>query len=65
MARGDSSWSGSDITDVEIEIDINLIAAALLKNEDFINALASKVRKAQTKKVRSTGNVYGHWAQGR
>ena len=65
MARGEASWSGSDMTDVEIEIDIALIATALLKNEDFINALAHKVRKAQTRNARSTGNLFGHWAQGR
>ena len=65
MAQGQSSWNGEPATNVEIEVDIALLAAALVKNQDFIDAVALKVRKAQTRNARSTGNLFGHWAQGR
>lgn len=65
MAQGQSSWKGEPATNVEIEVDIALLAAALIKNQDFIDAVALKVRKAQTRNARSTGNLFGQWAQGR
>jgi uncharacterized protein (DUF305 family) len=48
---------------VEIEIDLAVLARRLIKNPAFIAAIAKEIRIAQTKQVRSMGNLYGHAAQ--
>ena len=46
-----------------ISIDVTAIANALVANPAFIKAVAEHIRIAQTKQVRSMGNLYGHAAQ--
>jgi len=48
---------------VEIEIDLAVLARKLINNPAFIAAIAKEIRIAQTKQVRSMGNLYGHAAQ--
>jgi hypothetical protein len=54
--------TGSDET-WNISIDVTAIANSLIKNPAFIAAIAKEIRIAQTKQVRSMGNLYGHAAQ--
>jgi len=48
---------------VEIEIDLTVLARKLATNPAFIKAVAEAIRISQTKQVRSMGNLYGHAAQ--
>ena len=48
---------------VEIEIDLTVLARKLATNPAFIKVVAEAIRISQTKQVRSMGNLYGHAAQ--
>jgi len=48
---------------VEIDIDLTVLAHKLVANPAFIKAVAEAIRISQTKQVRSMGNLYGHTAQ--
>jgi hypothetical protein len=48
---------------VEIDIDLTVLARKLVDNPAFIKAVAEAIRISQTKQVRSMGNLYGHAAQ--
>ena len=47
---------------VEIDIDLTVLAHKLVSNPAFIKAVAEAIRISQTKQVRSMGNLYGHTA---
>ena len=49
--------------EVEVEISISGIVDALLQDQRFINAVALAIRTAQTKQVRTMGNLYGKTAE--
>ena len=48
---------------VTINIDLNVLAKKLLDDPNFINAVALAIRTAQTKQVRTMGNLYGKTAE--
>jgi len=48
---------------IEIELDLKILARELAKNKAFIKLLANEIRISQTKDVRRMGNLYGHTAQ--
>ena len=48
---------------VEIEIDLTILARKLIASPAFVKALAKEIRLAQTKDVRRMGNLYGTTAQ--
>jgi uncharacterized protein (DUF305 family) len=48
---------------LNINIDLEMLAAALAKHPTFVKAMAEHVRTAQTKQVRRMGNLYGQTAQ--
>jgi len=60
--NGKGNWTGKSADHIEINLDAKVIAAALLKDPEFISAVASAVRVALTKQVRSMGNLFGQWA---
>jgi biotin carboxylase len=49
--------------DIDVQIDINTIASALVANPAFIDAVAKAVLVAMTKDARALGNLFGKWAQ--
>jgi hypothetical protein len=55
--------SSSAEQEVNINIDINAIASALLADPGFIDAVTRKVRTELTKDARGVGNLFGIWAQ--
>jgi ABC-type antimicrobial peptide transport system permease subunit len=59
---GSTSWNGEAPTNIEIEIDIALLAARLAADPDFIRLISNKVRKELTKDARTMGNLFGKWA---
>ena len=61
-SQGEASWNGQPVNDIEIQIDLDVLADKLAKDPKFIRLIANKVRKEQTREVRSTGNVFGKWA---
>ena len=48
---------------VTINIDLDVLAKKLLDDPNFINAVALAIRTAQTKQVRTMGNLYGKTAE--
>ena len=48
--------------DINISIDIAVIAKALADDPDFIRMISGKVRKDLTKDARNIGNLFGKWA---
>jgi len=48
---------------IEINIDLEVLASRLAKDPAFIAAIAKAVRDQLTKDVRKMGNLYGNKAQ--
>jgi len=65
MANGGASWNGEAADHVNIEIDINAIAKALLSNDDFIRKVTREVRNQLLRQARPTLNIFGKYAGGR
>jgi len=64
MADVPNSSKAND-QEININLDIDMLAKALLSDQGFIIAVAEAVRKQMTKDARRTGNLFGQWAQGR
>ena len=62
MANGKSTWNGPSVNNVDIEIDLDVLAKALASDPEFIRLISNKVRKELTKDVRTMGNLFGKWA---
>ena len=62
MAKGQASYNGESPTEIEIDIDIALLAKHLAADPAFIRLISNKVRKELTKDVRTMGNLFGKWA---
>jgi hypothetical protein len=63
MADSQGRFNAGFIDEVDITIDIDALANALLADRRFITAVAKEVRNALTKDARGLGNLYGKWAQ--
>ena len=48
---------------IEINIDLEVLASRLAKDPVFIQAIAKEVRNQMTKDVRWMGNLFAKWAQ--
>ena len=64
MAQDEATWTGQPVNDIEIEIDIEAIAAALIANDDFIRKLATVIRNQMLRNARPYQNVFGKYAGG-
>jgi hypothetical protein len=62
MANGESTWNGPSVNNIDIEIDLDVLAKALASDPAFIRLISNKVRKELTKDVRTMGNLFGKWA---
>ena len=60
--EGSTSWSGQAPDNIEIEIDLQVLATRLATDAKFIQAITAKVRKEMTKDVRRLPNLFGPWA---
>jgi hypothetical protein len=49
--------------EIDIQIDLKLIAQELAKDPAFIAAISKEVRNQMTKDVRWMGNLFAKWAQ--
>ena len=47
---------------LDIEIDLSVLAKKLVANPAFIEAVAKEVRNQMTKDVRWMGNLFAKWA---
>ena len=63
--NGEASWHGEPVNDIEVEIDINLLADRLLQNQKFIDAVAKSVRNQLLKDARSMKNLFAQWGGSR
>jgi len=59
---GQGSWNGGPAEEIQIEIDLEVLATRLVHDQAFIAAVATAVRKQLTKDVRTMGNLFGKWA---
>jgi len=48
--------------EIDIQIDIKVIAQELAKDPAFIDAISKEVRNQMTKDVRWMGNLFSKWA---
>ena len=48
---------------IDIEIDLTVLADKLAKDPAFIAAISKEVRNQMTKDVRWMGNLFAKWAQ--
>jgi hypothetical protein len=62
MAQGQAEWNGTSPNDINIEIDLDVLATRLAADPDFIRLISNKVRKELTKDARTMGNLFGKWA---
>lgn len=62
MTEGNASWNGQAPNEIEVEIDLDVLANRLAQDPDFIRKVASHVRKQLTKDARNLGNLFGKWA---
>ena len=58
----DADLTGAN-TSWDIEIEVGIIADALIRDPNFIKAVSNAIRIAQTKQARTMGNLYGPNAQ--
>jgi hypothetical protein len=65
MERGEGTFKSSPVANVDIEIDIQAIVNAIVKNPAAMRKLSEAVRIELTRKARNMGNLFGQWAQGR
>jgi len=59
--QGEGTWTGAPVNDIQIEIDVNLLATKLLTNQKFIDAVAKSVRNQMLKDVRTMRTLFGKW----
>lgn len=48
---------------LDIQIDLKVLSSRLVKDPDFIAAVAKEIRNQLTKDARTMGNLLGKWAQ--
>ena len=58
---GQSSWSGEPVNDIDIEIDIHVLANELLQDQKFIDAVAKAVRNQLLKDARTMKTLFRQW----
>jgi len=63
MAEGQGLFNSGNINEIDIEVDVSVIANALLNNQAFLNNLAKAITVILTKQARTKGNLFGQWAQ--
>jgi hypothetical protein len=56
------SVPSSQNQDINIHVDISLLANSLAANPAFIAAISQEVRNQMTKDVRWMGNLFAKWA---
>ena len=54
-------WNGQPVSDIEIEIDLNVLSSRLVKDQAFIDAVAKAVRNQMLKDVRTMKTLFGKW----
>ena len=59
--QGEGTWNGQPVNDIEIQIDINILADRLLHNQKFIDAVAKAVRNQMLKDVRTMKTLFAQW----
>ena len=56
-----TSWNGDPVSEINVEIDVHVIANALVKNQAFIDAVTKAVRNQMLKDVRTMKTLFGKW----
>jgi len=59
--QGEGTWTGAPVNDIQIEIDIDVLANKLLTNQKFIDAVAKAVRNQMLKDVRTMKTLFAQW----
>ena len=56
-----SSWNGQPVNDIEVDLDIAVLAQALLQDQKFIDAVAKAVRNQLLKDARTMKTLFAQW----
>ena len=56
-----SSWNGQPVNDIEVDLDIKVLAQALLQDQKFIDAVAKAVRNQLLKDARTMKTLFAQW----
>ena len=56
-----SSWNGQPVNDIEVDLDIKVLAQALLQDQKFIDAVAKAVRNQLLKDARTMKTLFRQW----
>ena len=56
-----SSWNGQPVNDIEVDLDIEVLAQALLQDQKFIDAVAKAVRNQLLKDARTMKTLFAQW----
>lgn len=60
--KGERSWDGEPVNEIELHIDLDVLAKRLAADPAFVEKITNKVRKQLTKDARWIGNLFGKWA---
>ena len=55
------SWTGDPAENIHIELDIAVLAQALLQDQKFIDAVAKSVRNQLLKDARTMKTLFRQW----
>jgi hypothetical protein len=56
-----SSWNGNPVNDIEIQIDLQVLASRLVQDQKFIDAVAKAVRNQLLKDARTMKTLFAQW----
>ena len=59
--EGSTSWNGQAPDNIEIEIDLQVLASRLVQDQGFIIAVAEAVRNQLLKDARQMGTLFRQW----
>jgi hypothetical protein len=61
MATGQSNFQAGEIQNIDIELDVNAVVAAIMRNPTAMAALADAVRNQMLKDARQMGTLFRQW----
>lgn len=61
MATGQGNFQAGEIQNIDIELDVNAVVAAIMRNPTAMAALADAVRNQMLKDARQMGTLFRQW----
>jgi hypothetical protein len=61
MATGQGNFQAGEIQNIDIELDVNAVVAAIMRNPTAMAALVDAVRNQMLKDARQMGTLFRQW----